>query len=147
MDSIIVDVDGTLCDVTSVRHYVTGESRNFAAFHEASRFCPTRPDVERAVRAAHAAGIAVVIVTARDARFERTTRDFLARNDIPFDALFMRPWGDQRRDTIVKGEIFEAITSAGFRPIAAIDDRQDIAAVWESHGVPTFVVESEDAPG
>lgn len=145
--AILCDMDGTLCDVTSIRHYVTGERKNFAAFHEASRFCPTRPEVERIVRAAHRQGIAVVIVTARDARFERATTDFLVRNDIPFDALFMRPWGDQRRVTVVKEEIFHAITAAGSRPIMAIDDREDVAAVWRWHGVATMVVASDDAPG
>lgn len=147
MRAIIVDMDGTLCDVTSIRHYVKGKRRNFRAFHEASRFCPTRPEVEASVRAAHAHGFAVVIVTARDARYERATRDFLDRNDIPFDALFMRAWGDQRKDTVVKDEIFAQIVAAGFEPVVAIDDRRDIAEVWESHGVVTIIVDSEDAPG
>lgn len=147
MDAIIVDMDGTLCDVSSIRHYVTGERRNFAAFHEASRFCPPNRSVERVVRAANRVGTAVVIVTARDARFEGPTRDFLVRNDIPFDAIFMRPWGDQRRDTVVKDEIFDAIVEQGYEPILAIDDRNDIAEVWRARGVYTIVVPSEDAPG
>jgi hypothetical protein len=146
-DAIIVDMDGTLCDVSSVRHYVTGEQRNFRAFHEASRFCPPHPVVERIVRAAHRADVAVVIVTARDARFEGPTLDFLVRHDIPFDALFMRPWGDQRRDTAVKHDIHASVIAAGFRPVFAIDDREDIATVWESHGIPTVLVPSDDAPG
>lgn len=143
MRAIIVDMDGTLCDVSSIRHYVEGKSKNFHAFHEASRFCPTHPSVERAVRRVADAGTAVVIVTARDARHEQATRDFLARNHIPFDALFMRPWGDQRRDTVVKNEIFDRIIAAGFDPVIAIDDREDVADVWRSRGVPVFVVNAE----
>jgi phosphoglycolate phosphatase-like HAD superfamily hydrolase len=146
-DAIIVDMDGTLCDVSSVRHYVTGESRNFRAFHEASRFCPPHPVVDAIVRTAAGVGIAVVIVTARDARFEQATRDFLVRNGVPFDALFMRPWGDTRRDSVVKDEIHAAIIGAGFRPLFAVDDREDIAAVWRAHGIPTILVPSDDAPG
>jgi hypothetical protein len=147
MDAIIVDMDGTLCDVSGIRHYVTGPRRNFRAFHEASRFCPPQPEVARIVRAVQASGVAVVIVTARDARFESATRDFLVRNGFRFDALFMRPWGDQRRDSIVKNEIHSQIIGAGFRPLFALDDRQDIAAVWESHGIPTVLIPSEGAPG
>lgn len=147
MDAIIVDMDGTLCDVSSIRHYVTDGNRDFRSFHEASRFCPPRPDVAFMVRAAHADGLAVVIVTARDERFERATRDFLVRHGFDFDALFMRPWGDGRRDTAVKADILARVRAAGFRPVLAVDDREDIAAVWRGAGIPTHVVPSDDAPG
>jgi len=146
-DAIIVDMDGTLCDVSSIRHYVTGNRRDFRSFHEASRFMPPRPDVALAVRVAVAMGLAVVIVTARDERFERPTLDFLIRHGFDFDALFMRPYGDTRRDTLVKAEILGRLRAAGFTPVFAIDDREDIAAVWRSAGIPTPVVPSDDAPG
>lgn len=147
MDAIIVDMDGTLCDVSSIRHYVTGDKRDFRSFHEASRFCPPRGDVDAIVRNAPALGLAVVIVTARDERFERATRDFLVRHGFEYAALFMRPWGDTRRDTLVKADILDRVRAAGFTPVFAVDDRQDIAAVWESAGIPTHVVPSDDAPG
>ena len=147
MEAVIVDMDGTLVDVSPVRHYVTNGNRDFRSFHEASRFCPPRRDVMAMLRHPIVATRAIVIVTARDERFERVTRDWLDNHDVNFDALFMRPWGDGRRDTIVKAEIFDRITAAGFRPVFAIDDREDIAGVWNSRGVPTHVVDSEDAPG
>lgn len=146
-DAIIVDMDGTLCDVSSIRHYVTGDRRDFRAFHEASRFMPARSDVALIVRVAAAMGLAVVIVTARDERFERPTRDFLTRHGFDIDALFMRPWGDQRRDTAVKADILDRVRAAGFRPVFAVDDRDDIAAVWRAAGITTHVVPSDDAPG
>ena len=147
MEAVIVDMDGTLVDVSPVRHYVTGDNRDFRSFHEASRFCPPRDDVMAMLRHPVVASRAVVIVTARDSRFERVTRDWLRNHDVRFDALFMRSWGDTRRDTIVKDEIHQRIVDAGFRPVFAIDDRQDIADVWRSHDIPTHVVDSEGAPG
>ena len=147
MDALIVDMDGTLCDVSTIRHYVTGQRKDFRSFHEASRFGPPRPDVERLVHAAVAARMAIVVVTAREVRYERATRDFLVRNSLPFAALFMRRWGDQRPDSQVKREIFADIVAAGFRPVAAIDDREDIAEVWRSFGVPTVLVATPDSPG
>lgn len=141
-----MDMDGTLCDVTGVRHYVEGERKDFYSFHEASRFCPPRPDVTNMVLACINAGMVVVIVTAREERFERATRDFLARNEVPFQALFMRRWGDQRADTEVKREIFTRILEAGFDPVVAIDDRADIAEVWQSLGVPTVYVPQPTSP-
>lgn len=147
MYAMICDMDGSLCDVEPIRHYVSGDRRDFRAFHEASRFMSPRPIVDAMVRNAHNLGLAVVIVTARDARFERATRDFLVRHGLPFDALFMRPWGDLRRDTEVKRDIYSDILMAGFTPVHAIDDRADIAEVWESFGVPTTLVAEASSPG
>lgn len=146
MRAILVDMDGTLCDVEGVRHYVTGERPDFRSFHEASRFCPTRPQVEAEVRQAAAAGLAVVIVTAREERYERATRDFLVRYRIPHDALYMRPWGDRRRDAVVKAEILAQVLRDGFEPIRAIEDRLDIAEVWATHGIDVMYVGTEGSP-
>ena len=39
--AVIVDIDGTLVDVSSVRHHVAGPGkRNFDAFHRESADCP-----------------------------------------------------------------------------------------------------------
>jgi len=145
-EAVIVDMDGTLVDVSGVRHYVEGDNRNFRAFHEASRFCPPRPEVMAMLRHPSNFGRAVVVVTARDERFERVTRDWLVRNGVRFDALFMRPWGDQRRDTIVKDEIHSQIIGSGFRPVLAIDDRADVGEVWRSHDIPVILVPQPDSP-
>lgn len=137
MEAIIFDVDGTLCDVRSVRHYVTGDQRDFTAFHKASLFCPPNHAVRDLARMSDQA---VVVVTARDARFERVTRDWLAKHDIAFEALYMRPWGDQRKDAVVKAEILTAILADGFVPVLAVDDRDDIIEVWNAAGIPTLKV-------
>ena len=146
MQAIVVDMDGTLCDVDGIRHYVMGDRPDFRSFHEASRFCPTRPEVESEVRRANDEGIAVVIVTARDERYERATRDFLARHRIPHQALYMRPWGDRRRDTVVKTEILGRLIDDGFQPVRAIEDRRDIAEVWAAHGIEVMFVGTEGSP-
>lgn len=147
MDAVIFDMDGTLCDVSGVRHYVEGDRKNFRAFHEASRFCPPRAEVVSILRHPSNHGRAVIIVTARDERFELATRDWLIRNGIRYDALYMRQWGDQRRDTMVKNEIHARIIADGFSPVMAVDDRQDIADVWVSHGIPVILVSQDDSPG
>lgn len=140
MDAVIFDMDGTLCDVEPIRHYVTGERRNFDRFHRASLWCGPN-DSALSMTMALPGGVATVIVTARDARYERETRDWLAKYEITYDALYMRPWGDGRRDSVVKEEILAQIRRDGFVPILAVDDRDDIIAVWESNGIPTIKIE------
>lgn len=141
MDAVIFDMDGTLCDVEPIRHYVTGPRRDFTAFHNASLFCrPIFPVAVAAREYARDPSIAVIIVTARDERFERPTRDWLTKHGIEFDAIFMRPSGDQRHDTVVKQEIHDRIVVSGYRPRIAFDDRDDIIRVWESNGIATVKV-------
>lgn len=44
--AVLVDVDGTLCDVSGIRHYVQSvpKTRNFDKFHRASALCPAIPN-------------------------------------------------------------------------------------------------------
>lgn len=145
-EAVIFDMDGTLCDVRPVRHYVTGDDRNFDKFHKASLFCHINFDVECAVWDAQAKGQSVLIVTARDARYERVTRDWLRKYDVRFDRLYMRGWGDTRRDSVVKEEILAAIRSDGFDPVLAVDDNPAVIEVWERNGIPTVIVPGFDDP-
>jgi hypothetical protein len=43
--AVIVDLDGTLCDVSTILHFVEGDEKDFPAFHTASAECP--PDDNR----------------------------------------------------------------------------------------------------
>ncbi|MFV8051350.1 MULTISPECIES: hypothetical protein [Mycobacteriaceae] len=49
-DAVIVDVDGTLCDVSSVRHFVAARPKDFDAFHSAAETCPPHTHVLDEVR-------------------------------------------------------------------------------------------------
>lgn len=77
--AVIVDMDGTLVDVRSIRRYVSGPPapRNFAAFHRASIDCPPNPEVVAEVRAHASRGREIVVVTARARRWERLSSMWL----------------------------------------------------------------------
>lgn len=140
MNAILVDMDGTLCDVRAVRHYVRGDNRNFDRFHRASLFCPPNPDVVQAVIDGYNDGYRILIVTARDARYEQVTRDWLTKYAVSYDALYMRPWGDQRADYVVKSDILARIRADGYNPILAYDDNPRIISLWQEHGIKTVTV-------
>lgn len=137
-DVVIFDMDGTLCDVRDIRHYVRGESRNFDKFHRASLFCP--PNRQAILEARSVAPSDRIIVTARDARYERVTRDWLVKHGIGFARLYMRPWGDGRKDSVVKREILAQIREDGYNPILAVDDNPAVIEVWRSEGIPTITI-------
>ena len=97
--AVIVDVDGTLATrVTDRSPYDwlrVGEDAPVAA-------------VITAVKALHAAGHAIVVVSGRDDECYRQTASWLTHHlGVPFAELFLRPAGDNRRDDIVKKQLYK----------------------------------------
>ena len=134
-DAVIADLDGTLCDVSGILHFLEGEERDFAAFHAASADCPARSDVVEAVRAAHEAGRAVLVLTSREFVWRDLSLDWLVAHDIPYDELVMRIVGDYRPDHVVKAEMLDQAETDGWSVSEAWEDSEDIAELWESRGI------------
>ena len=135
----IFDMDGTLADVSGIRHHVKVRPKNFNAFHGASVDCPPHHDVVALARDFHDNDIDVVIVTARRHRWRHHTAWFLAIHDVPSVAMFMRHNDDERSDVEVKRDILAKIRET-WEPVAAVDDRPEVVALWISEGIPTHVV-------
>lgn len=145
-EASIFDMDGTLCDVRGIRHLLA-EGGRFHAFHHASVNCPPHRWVVEAAQAEHAAGRAVLVVTARQARYRNVTAFWLAMHGVPSEAMWMRADNDNRPDHVVKREILAKIR-ARYRVVRAWDDRPEVVALWESEGIPVTVVPGwpESAP-
>lgn len=139
----IFDVDGTLCDVASVRHHVRGRTRNFDAFHEAALGCPPHAWVVEGARTAAREGRVVVVVTARTERWRRGTEVWLALHDVPSDHLYLRGRHDGRPDVEVKREILAQVRQR-YDVVRAWDDNPHVVALWESEGVPVTLVPGWD---
>jgi phosphoglycolate phosphatase-like HAD superfamily hydrolase len=137
--ALIVDMDGTLCDVSSIRHYVRKPNRDFNRFHMNSVDCPPNKEVVRLVRQAHRSGMAIVVVTARKAKYRHQTAWWLAMHNVPSDALFMRADNDNRVDVEVKRGILQEIRQS-WDPWMAVDDNPSVIELWESEGIYTVVV-------
>lgn len=134
----IFDVDGTLCDVRTVRHHVTGDNRNFDAFHLESVNCPPHPQVVEAARRSEAEGVAPLIVTARQARYRNVTAFWLAMHEIPSEVLYMRATGDMRPDYEVKRDILASILRS-YDVIEAWDDNPSVIRLWTESRIPSVI--------
>lgn len=143
MNAVIFDCDGTLVDVTGIRHHVLGKKKNYHKFHEESVNCPPNLDVVAAAKAAHAAGLKVLIVMARQDRYMYHTLFWLSgpNVDVDFDGIYMRKTNDNRPDYVVKKEILDKIRQDGYNPIHAYDDNPAVVALWREEGIPVTVVE------
>lgn len=140
----LYDMDGTLCDVTSIRYLVDpGDPnylgyRNFNLFHTLSVDCPPHQDVVDAFRQDMRDGIIPIVVTARPERFRTLTRWWLQINHLyPAQQLHRQDY-DDRPDTDVKRDILRGLRDH-YDVIGAWDDNPRIIALWEAEGIPVDV--------
>src|SRR5688500_12690607 len=124
-DAVIADLDGTLCDVSGILHHLEGEERDFAAFHAASAACPPRAEVVDAVRAAHEAGKAGLVITSREFVWRDLSLDWLVAHEIPYGELVMRIVGDYRADELGKAEMLDQLQADGWSISEAREDSAD----------------------
>lgn len=138
---VIVDCDGTLCDVTSIRHHVlgrAGKKKDFDAFHSESIDCPPHQFVvDLVVDLNHHHDI--LVVTARRERWWWHTKLWLVENDVPHTGLFMRGDDDHRPDYEVKLDILKTIQKT-HDVVLAIDDNPSVIDLWKEQKIDTLIV-------
>lgn len=94
-----------------------------------------------AVRAMHAFGHHIVFCSGRTDDGREATERWLGRHvGVPYEALFMRRFGDTRRDAVVKAEIFEREIRHRWAITGVFDDRNQVVKMWRSLGLTVFQV-------
>lgn len=87
----------------------------------------------------------VFILSGRREKHRAVTERWLKKNDIDFEALYMRGDGDNRKDSIVKGEMYIKHVKEKYDVIAVFDDRLQVCRLWYKLGLPLFRVGDPDA--
>ncbi len=137
-DTVIVDVDGTLAefDPASVAQWVLGDTKQWAPFFEHMAGAPVIDAVRRLVRMLKAQGQTIVICSGRPASHSGDTEAWLIRNEVPFDALYLRAEGDDEvSDEDVKARLLAQMRADGFEPWLVLDDRSAVVARWREMGL------------
>jgi phosphoglycolate phosphatase-like HAD superfamily hydrolase len=144
--AIIFDMDGTLADVSSIRHHLTEYDKtkrtvikHFNKFHAESVNVPAHNYVVNAAQVAKILGHAILIVTARKHMWRNHTAWWLAMHNVPSDMLMMRGNNDNRKDYEVKKDMLDTISKA-YNVIHAWDDNPSIIKLWQENNIPTTVV-------
>lgn len=140
MYAVIYDVDGTLANVSGIRHYINGEARNFDKFHKAASYVRPNQYVLDAMQFDKECGFTTFVVTGRNEKYRYTTSVWLQKWNAPFDYLLMRPDGDFRKDVEIKREILMSIRQRGYSVLHAWDDNPNIIKLWREEGIPVTVV-------
>ncbi len=149
--AVIFDRDGTLaaCHNGPDKNIPRGskeDKSSWAAFNAALRFDALVPEVAGLLRAIKP-GVVRIMVSGRmegdhpgDRRRRFAMQDWINKYDLPIDHLFMRCGGDTRKDSVVKEEILLRDILPFYRPVVAVDDRQEVIEVWRRYGIYTIQV-------
>lgn len=136
IDAVYFDFQGTLVDVSGIRHLVEGEKRNFDAFHWATANCLPIQWVMAAARKAHADGLVVLLGTGMNEKYRRMPSWWLASHEVHVDDLQMRPDGNFEKDYLLKRKMRDRWKQV-YNIVHAWDDNPAVIEhVWAEDGIP-----------
>lgn len=87
----------------------------------------------------------VIFLSGRKERYREQTVRWLAENGLPVDTLLMRRDGDDRKDAIIKEELYNEHIRGKYSVCMVIDDRLQVCRMWHRLGLPLFRVGDPDA--
>lgn len=130
--AILVDIDGTLAHMTNRGPYDTTRYKDDAL----------DKNIADLVRVLHNSGGAhIIIMSGRSEDFKDELVWWLNHHQIPREAIFMRPSGDQRNDAIVKNELYEKHVKGWWDVRFVLDDRDRVIQMWREKGIKALQVE------
>lgn len=135
MRCIIVDIDGTLADVSGGVQATKDGMFDWENFFGALPFYPPNDWCVRLAQIYYNTGYIVYIVSGRPDRFEKKTKQWLEKHGVPYDFIYMRKDGDMRKDDIVKKEILESKLPKKELIEFVVDDRQIVVDMWREEGL------------
>ena len=128
--AIICDIDGTIAEAYERGHY---------EWDKVGNDLPVGIIMD-IVDGYRAKGYTIVFLSGRDGICRKETEEWLTGYfDFPI-TLFMRGEGDNRKDTIIKEELFWEYIEPDYRVDAAIDDRPCMVRLWLELGIKTICV-------
>lgn len=139
--TVIFDWQGTLVDVSSIRHLVENtDKKNFPEFHRQTGNCPPIQETLEAVKRAAMDGKFVAVLTGCSENFEQVFFEWGAKHGVHWDMLLMRAAGDFRKDVVIKKEMLDFLRSHGHEIEHAWDDNPNIIQLWQDESIPVTVV-------
>jgi len=142
--AIIVDLDGTLCNIDHRKKYIDGSmgKKDWDKFYSLCDNDSLNNWCFEILRAFSSHNVMFrdtsmpsyyfLAVTGRPEKYRTITGDWLVDycSPVPFETLYMRPDGDFRKDTTIKKEVYYKYIKDSYDVLFAIDDRQQVVDMW-----------------
>lgn len=128
---IICDLDGTLCLFPGKNPYerdFENDIVNPAVHGIIDQETQMNSDVD------------LLFFSGRADRFRKQTQDFLSRHHIYNYKLFMRGNRDERKDSVVKLDMYNENVKDKYNVKFVLDDRDQVVSLWRSLGLTCFQV-------
>lgn len=143
----IVDIDGTLADTAHRLHRIRpapGVKKNWPAFFEEAKNDKPVAHVVSLVNTMFTNGHYICLLTGRPDNHRLDTIEWMKTHGIQFDELLMRPYKDNRLDSIVKAELFrDNLSVVKSQILCAFEDRLHVAEMWRELGIPVLLCNDE----
>lgn len=133
-DCWIFDIDGTLAKMHGRSPYdwkrVGEDKLNLPVFRIYSSIIESKKPETK-----------IIIMTGRDGICAPETLQWLQDHGIGYDHFYIRKTEDQRKDAIVKKEIYNEHINGKYNVLGIFDDRTQVVEMWRSLGLPVFQVD------
>jgi len=130
--AVIVDIDGTLAQMNRGRGPYDWDRVGQDKLDE---------EVSSIVKALKNTGDwKIVVLSGRDGICRPQTEEWLIHHGIKYDDFFMRDVGDNRKDSVIKSEIFWRDVAPKYDVKMVFDDRPQVTRMWRSMGLKVFQV-------
>ncbi|SRR6266571_3011655 len=133
-DAIIADLDGTLA-------LMNGRNPYDASTCEEDLLNEPIADI---VKWQYSEAETVLLVSGRSEKHREPTERWLKKHSIRYHHLFMRKDDDNRRDYIIKQEIYSREIAGKYNILFVLDDRKKVVEVWRSYGLICLQVAEGD---
>lgn len=143
----VIDIDGTLADLTHRLHFIQTEPKDWDAFFAACADDAPIQDVIDVVRSLFQQNPRprFVYLTGRSDAVRRETQEWLFnKHFLPQGDVIMRKDGDHRPDTTTKRELMDALLADGFRVAGVFEDRPSMCRLWREMGFTVFQLKHEE---
>lgn len=132
-DCVICDIDGTLAKMSSRSPF------DWHRVYEDSLV----PEVADYLTYLFNSNVHIILLSGRDGVCESLTKEWLYDHKVEYDHLYMREKGDNRKDTIIKQELYEEYIEGKYNVIHVIDDRPQVIDMWHDLGLKVWSVSDQ----
>ena len=140
-ECIILDLDGTLCNVDHRVEYAL--TKQYDEFHSRLSGDKPNPAVQAIIRLL-AVNLNILVVTGRNAKWRTQTERWLTKHGIIVDDLLMRPDDDFTKDHELKLLMIErhfgSKEAVLKNVVMALEDRDQVVEAFRNYGIPTWQV-------
>jgi len=132
-DGVIVDMDGTLALLNGRNPY------------DASRCesdLPNQPVLDTVHK--WQSSLNIIVASGRTDNYQPQTERWLQKYGVNYTNIYMRKTGDQRKDSIIKEEIYRQNIEGKYNIRFVLDNSQQVVDMWRSLGLTVFQVAEGD---